>query len=250
VRVDLNADVGESFGAYVYGDDEGVVPSVSSVNIACGFHAGDPLVMRSTVQLALRHRAAMGAHPGFPDLHGFGRREMRVSTAELENLVAYQIGALAAIAATEGATLQHVKPHGALYNMAAGDPRIADAIARALRAVDRRLILFGLAGSELIAAGGRAGLRVASELFADRGYRPDGSLAPRGTLGAVMTDAGDIASRAVTMVLHGSVVAVDGSRLSVRGDTICIHGDTPGAASIARAVRLALERAEIEVASP
>jgi UPF0271 protein len=176
VQIDLNADVGEGIG-----DDEGVVALVSSANIACGFHAGNPLLMRRTVQLARSHNVAIGAHPGFDDPEGFGRRDMQLSAAELENLVAYQIGALAGVAAADGARLSHVKPHGALYNMAARDAAMAQAIARAVRAVDASLVLFGLSGSELVAAGDRAGLRVASEVFADRGYRPDGSLAPRGT---------------------------------------------------------------------
>jgi 5-oxoprolinase (ATP-hydrolysing) subunit A len=245
VPIDLNADVGESVG-----DDEGVLPLVSSANIACGFHAGNPAVMRSTVQLAHRHGVAVGAHPGFHDLEGFGRREMPVSTAELEDLVAYQIGALAGVAANEGVRLSHVKPHGALYNMAARDSAMADAIARAVRAVDSSLVLFGLSGSQLIAAGERAGLAVASEVFADRGYRPDGSLAPRGTPGAVMTEAAAVAARAVEMASRQSVTAVDGASVSVKADTICIHGDTPGAAALARAVRDALAAAGIEIVAP
>ena len=245
MRIDLNADVGEGVG-----DDPGVLPSVSSANIACGFHAGNPALMRSTVQLARRHWVAVGAHPGFQDLEGFGRREMRVSTAELENLVAYQIAALAGVAALEGMRLSHVKPHGALYNMAARDAGMSDAIARAVRAVDASLVLFGLSGSELVAAGERAGLRVASEVFADRGYWPNGNLAPRGTPGAVMTDIEDVARRAVGMARDHAVTSVDGSSVSVRADTICIHGDTPGAAALARAVRSALIAAGIDVVSP
>jgi 5-oxoprolinase (ATP-hydrolysing) subunit A len=250
VKIDLNADVGESFGAYRYGDDEGVLPLVSSANIACGFHAGDPAVMRSTVQLARQHGVAVGAHPGFQDLSGFGRREMHLPPAEVETLVAYQIGALAAIAAAEGVQLSHVKPHGALYNMAARDAGMADAIARAVHAVDPSLVLFGLSGSQLVAAGERAGLRVASEVFADRGYRPDGSLAPRGTAGAVMTDAAEVARRAVAMASQQTVAALDGASVAVKADTICIHGDTPGAAALARAVREALGAADIEVRAP
>ena len=243
--IDLNADLGEAVG-----DDEGVLPFVSSANIACGFHAGNPAVMRTTVQLARRHGAAVGAHPGFQDLEGFGRREMRVSTAELETLVAYQIGALAGVAATEGARLNHVKPHGTLYNMAARDAGMADAIARAVRAVDASLVLFGLSGSELVAAGERAGLRVASEVFADRGYWPNGSLAPRGTPGAVIPEVEEVVRRAVGMARGQAVTSVEGSSVSVRADTICIHGDTPGAAALARAVRSALTAAGIDVVSP
>jgi len=250
VQIDLNADVGESFGTYRYGDDEGVLPCVSSANVACGFHAGDPAVMRSTVQLAARHGVAVGAHPGFPDLPGFGRREMQVGTAELENIVAYQIGALAAVAATEGARLSHVKPHGALYNMAARDSAMADAIARAVRAVDASLVLFGLSGSQLVAAAQKAGLRLASEVFADRGYWPDGSLAPRGTPGAVITEVADVVRRAVAMATGQGVAGVDGTMIRVKAETICIHGDTPGAAALARAVRAALTTASIDVVAP
>jgi 5-oxoprolinase (ATP-hydrolysing) subunit A len=245
VRIDLNADVGESVG-----DDEGVVPSVSSVNVACGFHAGNPAIMRTTVQLSKRHGVAVGAHPSFRDMEGFGRREMHVEAAELQNLVEYQIRALSLIALEEGVRLSHVKPHGALYNMAARDAGMADAIARAVRTVDASLVLFGLSGSELTAAGQRAGLRVASEVFADRGYRPDGSLAPRGTPGAVLTDVAEVVRRAIGMATGQGATAVDGTSVSVRADTICIHGDTPGAAALARAVRGALAAAGIEVRPP
>jgi len=227
-----------------------VLPCVSSANIACGFHAGDPAVMRRTLQLAERHGIAAGAHPGFPDLPGFGRRDMHISTAELESIVAYQIGALAAVAATEGARLSHVKPFGALYNMSARDAAMADAIARAVSAVDATLVLFGLSGSQLIAAGERAGLRVASEVFADRGYWPDGSLAPRGTPGAIITEVAEVVRRAVGMATGQGVTCVDGTMIRVKAETICIHGDTPGAAALARAVRAALTAAGIDVVSP
>ena len=244
-RIDLNADVGESIG-----DDQGVMPSVSSANVACGFHAGNPAIMRATVQLSALHGVAVGAHPAFKDLEGFGRREMHVEPAELESLVSYQIRALAQIASEEAVRLSHVKPHGALYNMAARDAGMADAIARAVRAVDPSLVLFGLSGSELMAAGERAGLRLASEVFADRGYKPDGTLSPRGTPGAVLTDVAEVARRAVRMATEQAVTAVDGTSVSVRADTICIHGDTPGAAALARAVRQALTAAGIEVRPP
>ena len=245
MQIDLNSDVGESIG-----DDEGVMPFVSSANIACGFHAGNPQVMGSTVQLAQRHGVAVGAHPSFQDRDGFGRREMRLDTAELETLVAYQIGALAVVANALGARLSHVKPHGALYNMAARDASMADAIARAVQAVDPSLVLFGLSGSQLVAAGERAGLAVASEVFADRGYRADGSLAPRGTPGAVLTSVAEVARRAVTMATGQGVVSVDGTTIRVNAETICIHGDTPGAAALAQAVRTALTGAGIRVVSP
>jgi 5-oxoprolinase (ATP-hydrolysing) subunit A len=245
MRIDLNADLGESIG-----DDEGIIPSVSSANIACGFHAGNPAIMRTTVQLAKHHGVAVGAHPSFRDVEGFGRREMQLEAAELEALVAYQIRALAEIASDEGLRLNHVKPHGALYNMAARDAGMADAVAQAVRTVDASLVLFGLSGSELIAAGERAGLRVASEVFADRGYHPDGSLAPRGTPGAVLTDMAEVARRAVGMATRQAVTAGDGTSVPVRADTICIHGDTPAAAALARAVRQALVAAGIEVRRP
>ena len=245
MQIDLNADVGESIG-----DDEGVMPFVSSANIACGFHAGNPQIMRTTAQLAHGLGVAIGAHPSFQDRDGFGRREMQITTAELESLVAYQIGALAAVASALGARLSHVKPHGALYNMAARDAGMADAIARAVQTVDPSLVLFGLSGSQLVLGGERAGLRVASEVFADRGYMPDGSLAPRGTPGAVLTSVADVAQRAVIMATGQGVVSVDGTTIRVKADTICIHGDTPGAAALARAVRAALNGAGIRVVSP
>lgn len=245
MQIDLNADVGESIG-----DDEGVLPFVSSANIACGFHAGNQQIMRDTVQLAQGLGVAIGAHPSFQDREGFGRREMEVSADELESLVAYQIGALAEVASALGSRLSHVKPHGALYNMAARDAAMADALTRAVRAVDASLVLFGLSGSQLVAAGERVGLAVASEVFADRGYRQDGSLAPRGTPGAVLTDVADVARRAVEMATGQGVTSVDGTTIRVKADTICIHGDTPGAAALARAVRSALTGAGIRVVSP
>ncbi len=247
VQVDLNADVGESFGPYSHGDDAGLMPFVSSANIACGFHAGDPAIMRETVRLALRHGVAIGAHPGFQDLAGFGRREMHLPPAEVESLVAYQVGALAALAAAEGSRLGHVKPHGALYNMAARDEALAWAIARAVASIDASLVLFGLSGSCLITAGRRAGLRVASEAFPDRGYRSDGSLAPRDLPGAVITDVDQVVSRAIGMTQRQSVAALDGGQVTVAVDTLCVHGDTPGAATLARELRGALEAAGIQV---
>lgn len=245
--IDLNADVGESFGAYVLGQDSSLVPVLTSVNVACGFHAGDPGIMRETVALARQHGVAVGAHPGFPDLAGFGRRQMRLSPREVEDLVVYQIGALAAIAAAQGVELQHVKPHGALYNMAATDAELAGAIARAVALVDRSLVLVGLSGSALVRAGSDAGVRTAAEVFADRGYQPDGTLVPRSHAGAVLHDDEAVAARAVAMVRDGAVVAADGSRLNLRADTMCVHGDTPGAAALARRIRAALEDAGVRV---
>ncbi len=245
--VDLNCDMGESFGAWRMGADADVMPHVTSANIACGFHAGDPAVMRRTVRLAREHGVAVGAHPGFPDLPGFGRRDLHVSPREAEDLVLYQLGALAAMAAAEGVAIAHVKPHGALYNMAARDPVLAGAIAKAVAAFDRRLVLFGLAGSVMLAAGREAGLNVAAEGFADRGYEPDGSLAPRSRPGAVITDPAAVVARAVRMVRDGVVTATDGRDVALEVQTLCVHGDTPGAAALARELRSGFEAAGIAV---
>ena len=245
--VDLNCDMGESFGAWRLGADAAVMSSITSANIACGFHAGDPGVMRETVRLAVDAGVAVGAHPGFPDLAGFGRREMHVAPRELEDLVLYQIGALAGIARAGGAALKHVKPHGALYNMAVRDRGLADAIAHAVAGFDSSLVLFGLAGSVMLEAGRDAGLRVAAEGFADRMYEPDGSLTPRSRPGAVLNDPLAVAGRAVHMVRNGTVTAADGREVPLRIDTICVHGDTPGAEVSARELRRALTEARITV---
>jgi UPF0271 protein len=247
VRIDLNCDMGESFGAYRIGDDERVMASITSANIACGFHAGDPTVIRRTVRLAREAGVAVGAHPGFPDLVGFGRREMRMSPKDVEDAVLYQVAALQGIAAAEGVTLQHVKAHGALYNMAAKDAQLADAIARAVAAIDRRLILFGLPASELIAAGERHGLRVAAEAFADRAYERDGSLASRSLAGSVIHDPQAVTDRVLRMVREGRVSARDGSEVSLQAGTICVHGDTPGAADLAAGLRTGLQAAKVRV---
>lgn len=247
MRVDLNADVGESFSVYKLGYDALIMPALTSASIACGFHAGDPGVMRETVTLARQHGVAIGAHPAFPDLAGFGRREMRATPTEIEDFVCYQIGALAAIAAAQGVRLQHVKAHGALYNMAAKDAAMADAIARATVSVDRSLVLFGLSRSQLIDAGARAGLRTASEVFADRAYHADGTLVSRRTPGAVIDDPALVVSRAVSMVRERSVTTIDGERVGLDVDTICVHGDTPGAAALATQIRAALAAAGVDV---
>jgi UPF0271 protein len=223
------------------------MPSITSANVACGFHAGDPGVMRATVALARDHGVAVGAHPGFPDLEGFGRRELHVAPRDVEDFVAYQVGALAAIAAAQGVRLRHVKPHGALFNMAARDAALADAIARATAVIDRELILFGLPGSELVAAGARAGLRTAREGFADRAYQRDGMLVPRSQPGAVIHDPEIVVRRAVRMVGEGTTDAIDGSRVAVTIDTLCVHGDTPGAAELAARIRRALTEAGVDV---
>jgi 5-oxoprolinase (ATP-hydrolysing) subunit A len=248
MHIDLNSDLGESFGAWTMGQDEALMPSITSASIACGFHAGDPSVMRETVARARRHGVALGAHPGFPDLVGFGRRAMQATPREVEDFVVYQVAALAGIAAAQGATLQHVKPHGALYLMACRDRPLADAVARAVAALDSGLILLGLPGSALIDAGRSAGLRVAAEGFADRAYEPDGSLASRQKPGSVLHDARVVIARAVRMVKDREVVATDGSVIRLELDTLCLHGDTPGAADLAAEIRRGLEAAGVRVA--
>lgn len=247
MRVDLNADIGESSGIDHTGNDERLLRAITSGNIACGFHAGDPAVMRHTVRAAAKAGVSIGAHPSFHDRDGFGRREMPIEPGDITDLVLYQIGALSAIARAEGAAVRHVKPHGALYNMSAKRADVADAIARAVAAFDDTLRLVGLPGSELLGAGSRLGLSVAAEGFADRSYESDGSLTPRGVAGAVLTDARLAAERAVRMVRDCEVVARDGRTISLKIDTICVHGDTPGAAEIAAAVRDGLEQAGVEV---
>jgi len=248
MRIDLNCDMGESFGAYTIGADEQVMSSITSANVACGFHGGDPAVMRRTVRMARRLGVSVGAHPGFQDLAGFGRREIRLTPQEAEDIVLYQIGALAGIARSEGVQLRHVKPHGALYNMAVRDRALADAIARAVHAFDPALVLFALPGSELMRAAEAAGLGVAAEGFADRSYERDGSLTPRSRAGAVIHDVSTVVERAVRMALAGTVVATDGSEIPISVQTICTHGDTPGAHELTRAIRAGLVRAGVTVA--
>lgn len=247
--VDLNCDVGESFGAWRMGADEEVLPLVTSANIACGFHAGDPSTMLRTVRLAARHGVSVGAHPSLPDLQGFGRRRMDVSVEEAYALVVYQLGALKGFARTSGVRVAHVKPHGALYNLAARDAALAEAICRAVRDVDESLTVYGLAGSELVSQATALGLRAANEVFADRNYEADGSLTPRSRSDATIEDAALAADRAVRMVLEGRVAARDGSDVRIRADTICVHGDGANAAGIARALRQRLEAAGITIAA-
>ena len=242
MRVDINGDVGESAG-----NDHALMKAITSANVAAGFHAGNPSILRQTIRLAKAAGVAVGAHPGFPDLAGFGRREMRVTPQEAEDLVLYQLAAVAGVAASEGIRLQHVKPHGALYNMAVRDARLAGAIARAVAAFDNTLILIGPPRSEMRVAGAAAGLRVATEVFADRAYEPDGSLMSRQKEGAVLHDPDVVAPRALTMVMEQYVLASDGTRLPMAGETICVHGDTPGAAVLAMSLRRALEAAGVIV---
>ncbi len=245
--VDLNADMGEGFGRYRMNDDA-LLATVTSASIACGFHAGDPVVMRETVASAAARGVTIGAHPGYPDLVGFGRRDLAATAAEVEAMVVYQIGALQAVCAAAGTRLRYVKPHGALYNRAARDIATADAIARAVRSVDSSLALLGLAGSALIGAAERAGIRAASEAFVDRAYGADGTLVPRSEPGAVLTDAAEVAERALQMVGDATVVAIDGSVVDVRAESLCTHGDGENASVILRTVRSRLEQAGVIVA--
>ncbi|ABE39863.1 LamB/YcsF [Rhodopseudomonas palustris BisB5] len=242
MKIDLNCDLGEGYGAWQMGDDAAMMSIATSVNIACGFHAGDPDIMHKTVTMAKAHGVSIGAHPGFRDLHGFGRRPVPgITAAEIENLVAYQIGALQAVAALAGHKVTHVKAHGALSNVACEDDMTARAVAAAIKAVDPKLIFVVLANSKLVDAGEAAGLAMAHEVFADRTYEDDGNLVSRRKPGAVLHDAREIAQRVVRMVQDGAVVSVTGKIIKMRIDTVCIHGDTPGAVDIARGVRLALE---------
>lgn len=249
-RIDLNADVGEGFGPWPMGVDESLIPLVTSVNVACGFHAGDPLVIRRTVRLALDAGAAVGAHPGYPDLVGFGRRDMTLSADELEAAVLYQVAALAGIVRAAGGRLAHVKPHGALYHRAAADEAVAAPIARAIAAVDPALLLVGPPGSALLAAGVAAGLAGVPEAFADRTYERDGSLRSRHLPGGLITDPGRAAAQAVAMARDHRVTTSTGEVLTIEAATLCVHGDTPGAAAIAAAIREALAGAGVEVLRP
>jgi UPF0271 protein len=243
IKIDLNCDLGEGFGRYSLGQDAAMMQLVTSANVACGFHAGDPSVIERMVALANQHGVALGAHPGYPDLQGFGRRAMGLSPEEIANSVIYQIGALAGFARVAGMQVVHVKPHGALYNLAALDPAAARAIAQAVVNFDPELILVGLAGSELTKAGEAVGLRVASEGFPDRAYLPDGQLMPRSQEGAVITQPEVVAANALRLAREGIIIGSE----QVRLDTLCLHGDNPGAVENAKAVRKTLEEAGIEI---
>jgi 5-oxoprolinase (ATP-hydrolysing) subunit A len=249
MRVDLNCDFGESFGIYRLGEEKEILQYVTSVNVACGFHAGDPLVMRKTVQMALEQKVAIGAHPGFPDLLGFGRRNMAVTPEEAYAYVVYQIGALAAFVKAEGGTMSHVKPHGALYNMAAKDAALAEAIAKAVYDVDPTLILYGLAGSELIRAGKKIGLRTASEVFADRTYQQDGSLTPRSDPRALIVDEQEAVLQVLAMVKEKRVRSLQGIDVPIEAETICIHGDGKKAVLFAKRLYEALRKEGVDICS-
>ncbi len=235
--IDLNCDCGESFGAYVMGDDAAMLEIVTSANVACGFHGGDPEIMAATFRRAREKGVAVGAHPGFPDLWGFGRRRLPFSAAEIERLVAYQIGAAQALAAYAGHRLTHVKPHGALSNIATEESEVARALARATKAVDPRLVFLAVAGTKLEMAGKAEGLAVAREIYADRAYGDDALLLPRSQRGAVLHEPEKIAARVLAMLEEGAVIAVSGKRVPTGIDSVCVHGDTPNAVAIAAAVR-------------
>lgn len=250
VQIDLNSDVGESFGTYKLGLDEEVIPHITSANIACGFHGGDPEVMRRTVGLAKKFGVEVGAHPGFPDLMGFGRRNMDATLEEIQDYVVYQTGALQAFARAQGLKLQHVKPHGALYNMAAANPKMWDAIAEAVVQVDRELILVALASAGrdvLTETGKRHGIRFAFEAFPDRAYTSDGSLAPRREKGAVIHNHEVVAQRALKMALEGRVIATDGTEIELKADTLCVHGDNPAAVQVVQKIRETFKASGVEV---
>lgn len=244
-QIDLNSDVGESFGAWTMGADEALMPYLTSASIACGWHGGDPQVMRRTVKLARTHGVRIGAHPGYPDLLGFGRRPMQLSPGEARDYLVYQIGALYAFAKAEGTKLQHVKPHGALYHDAAQDRSLSQGIAEAVAEVDPTLILVGPPGSELVKAGQAAGLRVASEGFGDRAYNADGSLVARLAPGALVTDPDTVADQ-VLLMIEGKVRAITGRMIPIRVDTVCLHGDTAGAPAIAKRLRERLALAGVK----
>ena len=244
-KIDFNCDMGESFGMYKLGYDEEVISYITSANIACGFHAGDPMWMRTTVDLAEKHGVGVGAQPSFPDLMGFGRRNMSVSAEEARNDVTYQIGALQAFASDR--KLQHVKPHGAMYNMAVADEALAQAICQAVLDVDPNMIVVALAGTKWVDMAAKMGLRVAREAFADRAFTAQGTLVPRSQAGSVIHDVDEVVRRSVRMVTEGKVTAITGEEVEINADSLCLHGDTPGAVDMARAVKEGLNAAGVEI---
>ena len=245
--IDLNCDLGESFGAWTLGHDAALLPLITSANVACGFHAGDPAVMKATVRAALRCGVALGAHPGLPDLVGFGRRNLDISAEEAFDMTVYQLGALAAVAQAEGGRLHHLKPHGALYNMAATNAALAEAIAEAVYKVQPDLMLYGLAGSELTRAGEKLGLRTAHEVFADRTYQANGTLTPRRQPDALITDADAAVAQVLRLVQTGKVRSQQGPDITIRADTVCLHGDGPHALEFAQRLRAALHGAGVRL---
>ncbi|MEK4760499.1 5-oxoprolinase subunit PxpA [Viridibacillus sp. FSL E2-0187] len=246
-RVDLNCDLGESFGQYKLGEQEEILNYITSANVACGFHAGDPTVMRETVKMAIAKGVKIGAHPGLPDLNGFGRRPMQITPQEGYDMIVYQIGALQGFLSTFGEKMQHVKPHGALYNMAAKDQALSEAIAQAVYDVSPELVLFGLAGSELTKAGEKLGLQTAHEVFSDRTYQADGSLTSRTQSDALVTDEEQSVNQVVTMVKEGYIESQQQTKVLLRADTVCIHGDGIHALAFAKYIRNTLEKNNINV---
>lgn len=246
-QVDLNCDLGESFGSYKIGNDEAMMPQISSANIACGFHAGDPLTMEKTIRLALENQVAIGAHPAYPDLVGFGRRNMQIATDEVKAMVKYQITALKGMTEAQGGKLQHVKPHGALYNQAAKDPLLANAIAQAIAEIDPQLIFMGLANSEMKKAAFKFNLQFASEVFADRAYTNEGHLVPRSMDGAVIHDPHVCRNRVLGMVVRSQVTSIEGRNIEIDADSICIHGDNPAALKLAVEIKQYLEANQVQI---
>lgn len=246
--VDLNCDLGESFGNYKCGMDDEVIPYITSANVACGFHASDPVVMQKTVQTAKKNHVCVGAHPGYQDLVGFGRRNMVLAPAEITAIIQYQIGALSAFCTAAGVKLQHVKPHGALYNMAVKDEKLAMAVCEGIASIDQGLILLGPAHSQLILAAEKCGLPTANEVFADRAYEEDGTLVPRSRPGAVITDRDAAIARVIQMIKKGTVTAITGKEISVEADSVCVHGDSPAALEFVRSIHAALQAEGIDLA--
>lgn len=248
MKIDLNSDLGESFGAWKMGNDAQLIPLITSANIACGFHAGDPSVMLETVRTARDSGIALGAHPGFHDIEGFGRRNIAVSPETVYAETLYQLGALSAAAAASGMSLQHVKPHGALYNMAAKDPLLAEAVCRAVSDFNPALIMLAAESGELYRSARRLGLRAAAEVFADRGYNDDGTLVPRGKPGAMIHDPDTAAERVIRMIRDHKVISADGKEIDIRADSVCVHGDNEKALEFVRALRSRLISEGIEIA--
>lgn len=247
-KVDLNCDMGESFGTYKLGLDDKVAKFISSANVACGFHASDPVVMENTVKILKENNVMVGAHPGFPDLIGFGRRNMNISPADAKAYVQYQIGALWAFCKANDLPLQHVKPHGALYNMAGKDYTLSRAICEGIKEIDSSLILLGLSGSQMLKAAADTGLKCAKEVFADRAYEEDGSLVARTKDGAMITDENEAISRVIGMVKYGKVKALTGKEIEIQADSVCVHGDGIKALEFVEKIRAALIEAGIEIA--
>ena len=246
-KIDLNCDLGESYGAYHLGMDEEIIPLISSANVACGLHAGDFNTMEKTAKLCAENGISMGAHPGFPDLQGFGRRNMNLSPAEVRNLITYQVGALEAFCRSAGVRLRHVKPHGALYNMAAKNAELAKAICQGIYAFDPSLILLGLSGSEMLNQAKEIGLPYAAEVFADRAYEDDGTLVARSKPGAMITDEDEAVARVIRMILEHKVTSISGKEIEICPDSVCVHGDSPKALLFVRKIRTALEAEGIAI---